>query len=189
MGWVDLIPRAGGQLYIGGLQALYQPNLMLDAKITHVLSVIDYHLYTLQSSANFLKAQNYKHLMIYIEDDPNENLLQHFDEMAKFIDSGLQGGGGVFVHCAMGKSRSAAACVAFLMWKFGVGRDEALARVCEGRAVCEPNLGFMEQLGVYGRMLRVEDGAVRRKVYEDWVAGRFQGASYEWEARALKSKL
>jgi len=41
MGWVDLVPRAG-KLYIGGLYALYQGDLIDKAGITHVLSVIDY---------------------------------------------------------------------------------------------------------------------------------------------------
>jgi dual specificity phosphatase 12 len=41
MGWVDAVPRAGN-LYIGGLYALYQGDLIDSAGITHVLSVIDY---------------------------------------------------------------------------------------------------------------------------------------------------
>jgi dual specificity phosphatase 12 len=41
MGWVDLVPRCG-RLYIGGLYALYQTDLIEAAGITHVLSVIDY---------------------------------------------------------------------------------------------------------------------------------------------------
>lgn len=188
MGWLDLIPRAGN-LYIGGLYALYQPgNPIKQAGITHVLSVIDFSFHETTSSSDHLKAQNHTHLVIPIEDDPNENLLQHFSRMNAFIDSGLARGG-VFVHCAMGKSRSATAVVAFLMWKYGMERDEALAQVCEGRPVCEPNLGFMEQLEVFGRMLAQESGEERERVYEEWLKGRFKGFSYEWEARAEKAKL
>jgi dual specificity phosphatase 12 len=193
MGWIDRIPRAGN-LHIGGLHALYQPNLAKSAGVTHVLSVIDFSFYELKESSDYLKSQNYTHLVIPIEDDPNENLLQHFDQMTAFIDGALEGGGGVFVHCAMGKSRSAAAVVAYLMWKFGYGRDCALEMVCEGRPVCSPNPGFMEQLEVWERMLQrsVRDKEGRREIYEGWLRDRFKGYSHEWEARAdaaTKAKL
>lgn len=189
MGWVDPIPRAGGNLYIGGLYALYKADEMAAAHITHVLSVIDFDMYQLDSSAAFLKTQKFNHMQIRLEDDPNENLLRHFKQMVVFIDEGLNGGGGVFVHCAMGKSRSATAVVAYLMWKFGVGPEEGLRWVCEGRPVCEPNLGFMEQLGVYRRILDARDGVERMVVYEEWEKGRFRGMAHEWEARGLREKL
>ena len=120
MGWVDLIPRAGKlcmypsrynlkllkatdsliPLDIGGLHALYQKPLMFkDAGITHILSVLDFDIY----EAGAFK--QYKHLHIRIDDDPNENLLQYFQESNQFIEQALDDGGGVFVHCAMGKSR------------------------------------------------------------------------------------
>ncbi|KAK6430678.1 hypothetical protein LTR95_013162 [Oleoguttula sp. CCFEE 5521] len=188
MGWVDAIPRAPG-LHIGGLWALYQPQLMAAANITHVLSVIDFSLYTLNGSEDFLKAQKYTHSMIHIEDDPNENLLQHFEAMTELIDRGLREGTGVFVHCAMGKSRSAAAAMAYLMWKEGVSKEVALGWVCEGRPVCGPNPGFMEQLDVWGKMLAIEAGPERRKVYDAWEKGRFRGMAHEWEAREMKARL
>lgn len=188
MGWIDRIPRAGA-LYIGGLYALYQPNIVKAAGVTHVLSVIDFDFYELKESSDYLKSQNYIHLVIPLEDDPNEDLLQHFEQTCAFVDEALQGGGGVFVHCAMGKSRSAATVVAYLMWKFGFERDAALGQVCEGRPVCEPNPGFMEQLGVWGEMLGKDEKTERQRVYDDWARDRFKGFAHEWEARAMKAKL
>lgn len=188
MGWIDRIPRAGN-LHIGGLYALYQPNLVKAAGVTHVLSIIDFDFYELKESSDFLKSQNYTHLVIPIEDDPNEDLLQHFEQMCSFIEEGLLGGGGVFVHCAMGKSRSAAAIVAYLMWKFGFPVEDALSQVCEGRPVCGPNPGFMEQLAVYEQMLSKPNKAEMQHVYEDWARDRFKGFAHEWEARVMKAKL
>jgi dual specificity phosphatase 12 len=80
------------------------------------------------------------------------------------------------------------------MWKFGYGRDYALALVCEGRPVCSPNPGFMEQLEVYERMLArpLRDKEGRREIYEAWLGDRFKGYFHEWEARtdaATKAKL
>ena len=137
MGWVDKIPRAG-KLFIGGLHALYQkPDLFEKAGISYILSVLDFDIY----EAGAFK--EYKHLHIKLDDDPNENLLQHFNECVEFVQQGLDSGGGVFVHCAMGKSRSATVCCAYLMQKYDISPEKGLSQVCEGRPVAGPNPGFM----------------------------------------------
>ena len=188
MGWVDRIPRAGN-LYIGGLYALYQTDLIKAANITHVLSVVDYE-------PGLDEKEHLKHLKklhIWAEDDPNEDLLQWFGKTGEFIREGLEGVGGVFVHCAMGKSRSAAVVVAWLMERFAVGWEEGLRRVEEGRPVCDPNPGFKEQLGVWERMLKEQNKVKRQAMYEEGEKGRFKGSSWEWEKRVegqrAKSRL
>lgn len=190
MGWVDRVPRAGN-LFIGGLYALYQPNAIKEAGITHVLSVIDFDVFQRKEAATFLRSKNYEHLNINIDDEPNENLLQYFKQMTDFVDAGLRSGGGVYVHCAMGKSRSATAVTAYLMRRYGLDRDTALAQLCEGRPVCYPNAGFMEQLGVYQEMLKAEDEDKMKAIYDEWQRNRFLGDWSEWEARdpRLKPKL
>lgn len=179
MGWVDLIPRAGS-LYIGGLYALYQTDLIKAAGITHVLSVVDY-----EPGLDKPHLSGLKKLHIWAQDDPNEDLLQWFERTSAFIKEGLEGeqGGAVFVHCAMGKSRSATVVVAFLMARYGVGAEEGMRWVEEGRAVCDPNSGFKEQLRVWGVMLKEEDGGVRRRMYEEWKEKGFKGSAWEWEKR------
>lgn len=190
MGWVDRVPRAG-KLYIGGLYALYQTDLIKAAGITHVLSVIDYDP-LLQERFSHLK-----HCHIRADDDPNENLLQHFERTNKYIDGALRevqgssknsdsdehGVGGVFVHCAMGKSRSATLVVAYLMWKYNIGWKEALEQLCEGRPVCDPNPGFKEQLGIWKKMLDASSEVEKMRIYEEWEKSRFKGEWWEWEAR------
>lgn len=189
MGWIDRVPRAGN-LNIGGLYALYQAEAIKQADITHVLSVIDFDLYELQESNNYLKSKNYKHHIIQIDDDPNENLLQHFDGAVEFIKVGLKSGGGVFVHCAMGKSRSATIICAYLMHEYGISPDKALAQLREGRGVCGPNPGFMEQLDTYHVILKAKDAAEATKIYEQWLETRFRGDHSEWERRHhLPAKL
>lgn len=137
MGWVDQVPRAG-KLYIGGLYALYQTDLIRAAGITHVLSVIDYDPLLQDKFAHL------RHFHIRADDHPNEDLLQHFPEAVRYIDQALKGvgriestekdasrddaggTGGVFVHCAMGKSRSATLVVAYLMWKYDLDAGRRL---------------------------------------------------------------
>ncbi|KAI6812605.1 hypothetical protein KC367_g8746 [Hortaea werneckii] len=214
MGWLDRIPRAttghntdgntdgdsGGNLYIGGLHALYShPHLLREAKVSHILSVIDFDISTEGNGAGTGNErgssggvlEGYQHLMIREDDEPNANLLQHFATTNNFIEEGLRDGkgSGVFVHCAMGKSRSATVCCAYLMWKYNLSPQEALRWVCEGRAVCSPNPGFMEQLGVWRRMLDAGDRVGREAVYKEWEASRFKGESWEWEKRGKGAKL
>ena len=183
MGWVDQIPRAG-KLYIGGLHALYQkPELFERAGITHIVSVLDFDIY---EAGHF---QNYQHIHIRLDDDPNENLLQHFEDSNRFIDQALANEGGVFVHCAMGKSRSATVCCAYLMQKYQISPHRALSQVCEGRPVCSPNFGFMEQLEVYSHMLKAKDQADSDRIYQKWLKERFSGEWWTWERRYKEGKL
>jgi dual specificity phosphatase 12 len=192
MGWVDQVPRAG-KLYIGGLYALYQTDLIRAAGITHVLSVIDYDPLLQERFAHL------KHFHVRADDHPNENLLQHFEEAVWYIDAALQEldqskeegtGGGVFVHCAMGKSRSATLVVAYLMWKYQLDPVTALEQLCEGRPVCDPNPGFKEQLEVWARMCETGDEEEKRKIYEEWEKTRFTGEYWEWDQRrTVKARL
>ncbi|CAO2649833.1 Nn.00g011250.m01.CDS01 [Neocucurbitaria sp. VM-36] len=222
MGWVDRVPRAGN-LYIGGLYALYQTDLIRAAGITHVLSVIDY---------DALLREKFAHLTqfhIQVDDHPNVDLLRYFEEGVGFIEGGLRGGrgdgggskrsssdrnssseaekrreddggedaggsgggGGVFVHCAMGKSRSATLVVAYLIWKYHLDPTTALAQLCEGRPVCDPNPGFKEQLLVWEKMCQTESEEEKKAIYEEWEKTRFRGEYWEWAARAneMKAKL
>ncbi|KAF7541510.1 hypothetical protein G7054_g632 [Neopestalotiopsis clavispora] len=182
MGWLDRIPRAGN-LYIGGQRALFRTNLIKEAGITHVVSVIDYDVDARQ-------LDQMQQLHIDVEDVPSENLLRYFHGTTAFIDDALAGGGAVFIHCAMGKSRSATIACAYLMWKYGLSPSAALAQICEGRPVCQPNFGFMEQLSVYHHILTEEDATVRDKIMEQWEKTRFQGTAWEWDSRTLgKPKL
>ncbi|KAE8833469.1 hypothetical protein PTNB73_05143 [Pyrenophora teres f. teres] len=186
MGWLDLVPRTDPRLYIGGLYALYQTDLVEAANITHVLSVIDYEVMVGD------KLKGLEHFHIRAEDHPNENLLQYLDAGARFIDSALNRpttttttkSGAVFVHCAMGKSRSATLVCAYLIWKHGVSPAQALQQLCEGRPICEPNVGFTEQLEVWASMCGVDGHGDKKRIYEEWEKNRFTGEVWEWERRA-----
>ncbi|KAK3703930.1 hypothetical protein LTR37_014148 [Vermiconidia calcicola] len=183
MGWVDKIPRAG-KLFIGGLHALYQkPDLFEKAGISYILSVLDFDIY----EAGAFK--EYKHLHIKLDDDPNENLLQHFNECVEFVQQGLDSGGGVFVHCAMGKSRSATVCCAYLMQKYDISPEKGLSQVCEGRPVAGPNPGFMEQLQTYGHMLKARDSTESQRIYDTWLNERYSGEPWTWDRRWREGKL
>lgn len=76
----------------------------------------------------------------------------------------------------MGKSRSATIVIAYLMHKYNLWPDVALAQLREGRGVCDPNEGFWEQLKLYhtmGTPTNVEGNAT----YQRWLYQKELAAS------------
>lgn len=161
-----LIDRVPGDfnLYIGGIFTLRRRDALQQANITHVLSVLRLPLDQSLFSP-------FKHMVVEVDDTEDENLLEHFPATNAFIQEGLDGGGGVLVHCAMGKSRSATCVIAYLMQKHGISPSEALSHIRQARSICEPNEGFMKQLELYGQMM-TPDNVEQTPAYQRWVYQR-----------------
>jgi len=160
---------------------LQRVEQMRKANVTHVLSVLRYN----KESPLFA---NYKHFLVDIDDVEDEDLLQHFAATNAFIEEGLAGGGGVFVHCAMGKSRSATCCIAYMMHKYHVSPQEALDHIRKVRPIVEPNEGFWQQLEMYHRMnmpLKVEESPI----YQRWIYQREVQLSSECGMAPEASKI
>ncbi|EFQ98752.1 dual specificity protein phosphatase 12 [Nannizzia gypsea CBS 118893] len=155
-------------LYIGGLMALNNKLAIERENITHTVTV-------LRINVDEERFKPFKeHLHIPVDDVEDEDLLQHFPTTNAFIRSGLESGtGGVLVHCAMGKSRSATVCIAYLLRKDpgALTPREALDLIRCSRPLCEPNDGFMEQLELYHKM-GCPDNVVDHPVYQRWLYQR-----------------
>ncbi|KAI0013164.1 dual specificity protein phosphatase 12 [Xylariaceae sp. FL0662B] len=216
---ISKIPGAGN-LYVGGIWSLslQGPRAKLyEANVTHVLSVIKF---SFESWGE--EAKRFQHMSIDIDDDEDEDLLVYLPSAVRFIDRGLYASavdgnsdaaaeagkpqieddddqnsspGAVYVHCAMGKSRSVSCVIAYLLYKYphrfggkpftgsaesiahrkataaeAVGR--ALQWVRDARSMAEPNDGFMLQLELWWEMGCPvdDDGAVERHpAYQKWL--------------------
>ena len=87
---------------------------------------------------------NYKY--IPLEDSPQQDLLLNLQSAFAFIDSAMDAGQKVLVHCAAGVSRSASIVIAYLMLKHNITFQQAFTHVQKRRPIINPNPGFMRQL-------------------------------------------
>jgi hypothetical protein len=71
----------------------------------------------------------------------------------------------------MGKSRSAACVIAYLMQKHHISVSEALSQVQLARPIAEPNEGFMKQLELYHQM-QTPESVENTPAYQRWVYQR-----------------
>ncbi|RAH74322.1 dual specificity phosphatase YVH1 [Aspergillus aculeatinus CBS 121060] len=156
----------GHNIYVGGVLSLKNNTALTRANITHIVSVL-----RLQQADELLAP--YQRHCIEVDDVDDENLLEHFPAAVKFIQSGLDSGGAVLVHCAMGKSRSATVCIAYMLHqqRSALTPQSALAIIRESRPLCEPNDGFMEQLSLYHQMGCPED-VTSHPLYGRWLYRR-----------------
>ncbi|KAK3706754.1 tyrosine protein phosphatase yvh1 [Vermiconidia calcicola] len=163
---MSLLDKVPGdlRLYIGGLFTLRRKAALQDCGITHILSVLrlplDKELF-----------ESYVHEVVEADDVDDENLLEHFPACNKFVQEGLDAGGGVLVHCAMGKSRSATIICAYLMQRYNISPHDALSQLREARPFCEPNDGFMRQLELYHAMCTPES-VDESPAYQRWLYER-----------------
>ncbi|XP_047332575.1 dual specificity protein phosphatase 1-like [Impatiens glandulifera] len=136
-------------LYLGSLGAANNEPVLKTLKITHILTV-----------ANSLPAaypQEFAYKTIEVSDKEDVNILQYFEECFEFIEEAKRAGGGVLVHCFVGRSRSATIVVAYLMKKHGMSASKALELVRSKRPVASPNSGFMQQLYNFEQTLKTQE--------------------------------
>lgn len=149
-------------IWIGGMFALQQKEAIEKANITHVLSVLRIDL------KESLFKGFHDHHVVAVDDTDDEDLLQHFPTTIAFISRGLSSGGAVFVHCAMGISRSATVLTAYLMKTRKLSAEDALETVRAARSFVFPNPSFRKQLELYEEM-GCPDAVQEHPKYQRWL--------------------
>lgn len=139
------------RLYVGGAWNAANLYELGQAKVGWIVSMAAEF-----GSKPFCNTIHYKHFPL--EDDEREFALAVLVESAAFIDRALRDeskmDSTVLVHCAMGRSRSVAAVLAFLMHDQRVSFDQALAFLRRAHPVARPNPGYVLQLQALDTLLR-----------------------------------
>ncbi|GLC50548.1 hypothetical protein PLESTB_000392000 [Pleodorina starrii] len=141
----DLPQKVDDMLYIGSMAAEHNYEGMKAAGITHVLQVAE-------GLTPSHPGEDLSYRTIQVADLPSEDLVAHFGRCFDFISEAHDKGGGVLVHCVAGVSRSATVCMGWLMWRHGLGAEEAFRRVHRVRPWVMPNCGFRRQLERFGEL-------------------------------------
>ncbi|NWH26828.1 DS13B phosphatase, partial [Grus americana] len=132
-------------IYLGDAWAARSKATLQSLNITHILNAAD-GPYSINTGAKYYEDLQIEYYGVEAFDDPSFDLSIFFCDAANFISKALNTSGGkVFVHCAMGVSRSASLVLAFLMIHENMTLVDALKTVSAHRDIC-PNSGFLSQL-------------------------------------------
>ena len=85
-------------------------------------------------------------LVTYINDTPLEKIMPSVKLYVKSIINIIKEGGVVYVHCMAGISRSGSVVIGYIMNKYHMKAEDALAFVRERRPCVNPNRGFTDEL-------------------------------------------
>ncbi|KAG2727415.1 hypothetical protein I3843_01G151900 [Carya illinoinensis] len=135
-------------LFLGSIGAANNKNALKSLNVTHILTVA--------SSLPPAHPNDFEYKVINVTDREDTDIKQYFDESFDFIDEAKRLGGGVLVHCFVGKSRSVTIVVAYLMKKHGMSLSQALEHVKSRRPLASPNSGFISQLTDFEKSLQDE---------------------------------
>lgn len=168
----DLPAEVAPGLFIGALGAANNRRALLAAGITHVVSACAEAAPTFPAEV--------AHLHVRIRDERGAPIGEHFAETFAFIESALEQGGAVLVHCVMGRSRSACLVAAYLMRKERVSLLCALEQIRAARPCIAPIPSFAVQLLRLERSLGVAPLAGKAGPAADTPAAGGDPPSLSW---------
>lgn len=129
-------------LYLGSYYNATNKKELEEMKTKYILNCA--------SECKNLYEDNITYQRLDLQDHPGFDIVALFQEAIEFINNALsKGDGSVLVHCQLGKSRSSAVIIAYLIKEMKYTTDEAYKFLKKKRQMIMPNLGFMHQLRQY----------------------------------------
>lgn len=149
IGWI--LPN----LLLGSVDVACDHSLLKENEVTHILNVASFNTqFAIDRGPGYCAVNGlfiYKHVSIM--DLPDTDIISYFDECFAFIESALDTGGRILVHCMAGVSRAASIVIGYLMKVKDMDFQTAFNHVKAKRPSIRPNDGFMHQLQNYGYSL------------------------------------
>ena len=145
MNKVNLYPsyeQITDKIYLGNEDTARDKNLLNKLNISNILICAE--------GCEPFFPNDFKYKILYIDDATDENILSWLKEAFEFIDSSVNN---IYIHCAMGISRSPSIVISYLMYKEKKKYEDAYDFVKEKRNVICPNSGFQEQLKKFEKIL------------------------------------
>lgn len=137
------------KLFLGNSICAKDGDTLKALNITHIVNVTS-------EVENYFENDGIKYLRFEIQDNPQIDIKQYFDEAIEFIDNALMDDNNkVFVHCQAGISRSGSVVIAYLMKKHAmIEFQKTWDFVKKRRPIVHPNHGFIKQLIQYQSTLK-----------------------------------
>lgn len=133
------ISRVDRNVYISGMGAACDPNVLERMEITKIIKLFPGDLY-------YTYFPHIDYLIIPAEDRSSFNLSQYIPSCMNFIKKAMDNDENVLVHCHAGISRSATIVLAHLMVNRGYSLTNAFKLLRSKRPCVNPNPGFFNQL-------------------------------------------
>ena len=146
--------------FIGG-QSSTNLDLLKQNKITHIINTVENDAEVNQVYAKDA-SQTGKNEITYLKFSAQDNdqypIMDHFDEVFKFIEDAEKAQGKCLIHCVHGINRSGVLATAYVMKKQNIGPFAAVKRVQRKRGRLLTNNTFIAQLVIYAK----ENGYLER---------------------------
>ena len=135
-------------LWVGSLAAVRRGDLLVQARISHVITCLSY---SEVAERNVEIPEGIQWTIVPVEDEETDTIFPHIETVVNTIGNVLGAGGRVLLHCMGGISRSPALAAAYVIWRLRLRWVAAVAYVRERRACVEPNGRFLRDLETFDR--------------------------------------
>merc|ERR1712014_46729 len=133
-------------IYLGSEADALDENFMSSEKITTVLSIQSWEIQK--------KIAGVKYEFVQANDNSEQDLKSKFEYICNFLKS--RENERVLIHCQAGISRSATACLAYLMKEKKWSLDTSFCELKKRREIVSPNFAFLGQLKCWEREIMVQ---------------------------------
>ena len=155
--------RITDKIWLGNYRAANNVNDLKKEGIKKVLCLLEYCF------PEYREGDNLNQKIIEIVDKPTQNIFKYFGECFNFI----KGDDKILVHCMAGSSRSGSIVIAYIMWDQKMSFDDALNFVAKKRPIVSPNLGFIEQLKIFEKLL----------IEKNYELNKIDFDNFKWEVK------